>query len=321
MHRLARRVVNMALILTGALAASPATPSAPGAELFTEGSKLRTNEEQAIRAAVCGSPTAIITSKKTGYTGCEVCPSHKGVGSPGQRSTKAGEPAAIIRRIYGGSFTAVGARDAVAVVIGCEANTANFGGLAVLQEQGGGWTLRRYEPGHRPESCLRFDQSSPRLTVLACHDRYGAQGIAGDKVYTVAIGAAKTTITPVFAVESNRGSCQRPTVDAIEMLRWTRRDTNGDGRPDLAIQVTENRRVRLPTECTKPVLSSDPRIHNVYFRWDGKGFAPAPISTAIARCLDNTRPDTTAVPGQFCAGGRGSGSGTTDAVPPTPTRV
>lgn len=72
-----------------------------------------------------------------------------------------------VRQLITGSFMHAGAREAFAIMDGCEPYAGNYGGAVLLQMKGQSWEMVRYHSAYNPNDCKAIPRKDGRDT-LAC---------------------------------------------------------------------------------------------------------------------------------------------------------
>jgi hypothetical protein len=249
---------------SGAALPLPLTPAPPGTD----------PEKVTIAASICAAA----------YLGHDVgCRSHPPFVRPEQQPDgkivrHEGDPLMFcsIARVYHGSFTKPGAKQAVLAFDQCKESEdaewdAGFPGSAVLVEQRGArWKAVAYEPDVNMGLCLR-DRRADGRDVLLCRSNFGAPP-TGQVSYVFLLdfawpatqkGQRAVSLVELFSDNMSCGFAADglPSgITSLEIAGMALADLNHDGTPDLAVQVRRAHRAPSPKlEAALHALCNRPR--------------------------------------------------------------
>jgi len=213
-----------------------------------------------------------------------------------------------LRTLVRGSFTRAGATQIAASLDGCESHAENYGGMLVAEAQGASWARVRYDSGMHPETCLPFRHADGH-DLLVCRWQDGHQSFVHDRlvVYDLEPGTVPPDFEIVTMNDDALGMCfmgapPGEEVRAGQVEGFTLRDEDGDGTPDLVVEVSQ-RKARpggaYRALCKKaiealetPDSSVDVRPglgelkkRRLVFTYDGKRFVPTRETAKVLRGL------------------------------------
>lgn len=229
----------------------PKTPDGADPELFR------------MAASIC--PVAAIQNpnvptKRT--VGCRVPPPFdtKDKRPDGGVATEVEDPLTFcaIDKVYRGSFTAPGAKQALIAFSQCkddsgEWDAGNPGSVVVIEEAGDRWKVVAHQLGVDAPFCEMYKTHDKR-DALACHSSYSAPPATGVRwFFSLDFGRSKTSRIERHAqmFHDDWGiSCLEPFfmpdyvnygIVQTEVKKLAVADTNKDGKMDLVIQMTRAR--------------------------------------------------------------------------------
>lgn len=130
-----------------------------------------------------------------------------------------------------GSFTRPSAQEVLMTL--CVAESDNCDGTTLLRREGGRWKTVHHTEGVYPSECLKFRRFDGR-DQLACRSN-GFLMMHGQKLHLVTADARRTTRKTL--VDGELRGCGEKTTTLARLGDWRRQDVNGDGRPDLVVEV------------------------------------------------------------------------------------
>lgn len=211
------------LLSLAALATPPASLPAWDAPTWGTGVKSGTrppdaHEARVFLAAYCG-----------GKPGCQV--EFLPIGQNGA------EVPVVNRRVpvnvaYG-SFTRPGAREVLLTL--CLAQSDGCDGTTLLRREGGRWKAVHHTPGVYPSECLKFRRFDGR-DQLAC--RNNGMVMFGSTLRLISADNSRTMQKDLLP--EGQADCRPDAPRPVQVTRlgdWQGEDVNGDGRPDLVVEV------------------------------------------------------------------------------------
>jgi hypothetical protein len=188
-----------------------------------------------------------------------------------------------IQTIIQGSFTAPGAVEAVASFKGCEPHAENYGGSILLAKSGDSWSIVRYVQALITTACRPYRLQNGR-DLLLCDEQNRHPQESRQTISVIDLSNPKRAPgQSVFGVVNTSGA-NGPTAVWGSIDRATLADRNGDGTPDLTLEITVGQGA-----CTTDGGSclgdySDAIIQkytlDFLFHSDSGAFLPAPSSRA-----------------------------------------
>ncbi|WP_261663540.1 hypothetical protein [Deinococcus sp. Marseille-Q6407] len=138
-----------------------------------------------------------------------------------------------------GSFSAPGREEALLNL--CWAESDSCDGVALLRRERGQWKRIHHTPGVTAQECLKFRRFDGR-DALACRGHfvmYGSQ-------LTLVTADSRRSSEKVL-LDGNLQNCGKGTATVTRLGDWRKADVNGDGRPDLVVDV--NRYAVRSAQC------------------------------------------------------------------------
>lgn len=164
----------------------------------------------------------------------------------GQNGTKV--PAANRRvpiNVAYGSFTRPGAREVLMTL--CFAQSDSCDGTTLLRHEGGRWKAIHHTAGVYPSECLKFRRFDDR-DQLAC--RNNGMVMFGSTLRLIRADGKRTVQKDLLPDGS--ANCEPGAPRPVQVTRlgdWHKQDVNGDGRPDLVVEVYRYRLHHRAEEC------------------------------------------------------------------------
>ena len=181
-------------------------------------------EKVKLAASICAASTFTHPLTKTLEVGCR---SHPPFDLPEQKPDGKLPPftddplrLCVLEKVYKGSFSRPGAKQAALSFSQCKENDPNAtwdmgfpGSMVLVEEVAGRWKAIRYELGVNTSACLQSHRTDGR-DVLLCRSGLGA-GSAGEVIYFFAMDFAlsKKTVTPLAKMFSNAFTCGQQMLD------------------------------------------------------------------------------------------------------------
>lgn len=220
------------------LAAAPASLPAWDAPTWGTGVKSETHPPNAHEARVFGAAYC------EGKPGCRV--EFFPVGSNGGKIPEMNRRVPV--NVAYGSFTRPGAREVLMTLCNAESDTCD--GTTLLRRENGHWKAIHHTAGVYPSECLKFRRFDGR-DQLACRNNgmnmYGVslRLITADEKHTL----SKTLL------DGFSQPCVSGRTTQTRLGDWRKQDVNGDGRPDLLVEVY---RYKLEYDQPDKCVPSDP---------------------------------------------------------------
>lgn len=135
-----------------------------------------------------------------------------------------------------GSFTRPGAQEVLMTL--CYAQSDACDGTTLLRREGGRWKALHHTPGVYPSECLKFRRFDGR-DQLAC--RNNGFVMFGSTLRLISADTRRTVQKDLLP--GSFANCEpdapRP-VQVTSLGDWRKQDVNGDGRPDLVVEVNRS---------------------------------------------------------------------------------
>jgi len=219
---------------------------------------------------------------------CKPCPEYTTVGQmqPGM----AIHESFGLRTVIYGSFTARGAEEAVASFEGCESHATGFGGSILLRKLHGSWAMVDYTLALVTSACQPYHLKTGR-DLLLCEGEDHHMDATEEWIYVCDFSRQPTARSrSVFGVLDTRNACGDSAIwGSIDKVRL--RDLNGDGMPDLTLEVSVGQGTfsNPAGSCnadTSHALVESQKL-DFLFQQDTESFLPAPDSKTLADRLQN----------------------------------
>lgn len=129
-----------------------------------------------------------------------------------------------------GSFTRPGAREVLMTL--CYAQSDTCDGTTLLRREGGRWKALHHTEGVYPSECLKFRRFDGR-DQLAC--RNNGMVMFGSTLRLISADSRRTVQKDLLP--EGLSDCEARPMPVTRLGDWRRQDVNGDGRPDLVVEV------------------------------------------------------------------------------------
>lgn len=129
-----------------------------------------------------------------------------------------------------GSFTRPGAQEVLMTLCYAESDTCD--GTTLLRREGGRWKALHHTPGVYPSGCLEFRRFDGR-DQLAC--RNNGLVMFGSALRLISADGGRTVQKDLLP--DGLGNCEARPMPVTRLGDWRKQDVNGDGRPDLVVDV------------------------------------------------------------------------------------
>lgn len=190
-----------------------------------------------------------------------------------------------LRTVIYGSFTAPGVEEAIASFEGCEPHATEFGGSILLRKRPGSWSMANYTPALITSACQTYQLKTGRDLLLCEAEDHHMTG-ASQGIFVCDFSKEPSSrCQSVLYVLDTRVACG-PTavwgsIDKVEL-----RDLNGDGMPDLTVEISVGQG-RFPNpggSCNRDTSHAPVERQNLdlLFQQDTNTFLPAPGSKPLA---------------------------------------
>ena len=240
-------------------------------------------EATALLTAVCPGSIQSDHNPSTSLPVCKPCPKYTTVGQmqPGMAIHESFR----LRTVIYGSFTAPGAEEAVASFEGCESHATGFGGSILLRKLHGSWAMVDYTLALITSACQPYHLKTGR-ELLLCEGEDHHMDAAVEWIYVCDFSRQPTARSrSVFGVLDTRVACGPSAVwgsiDKAEL-----RDLNGDGMPDLTLEISMGQGTfPNPGGSCNPDTSHAPverQKLDLLFQQDTNTFLPAPGGKTLA---------------------------------------
>jgi hypothetical protein len=256
-------------------------------------------EVQQFFEAVCGKGNVLTRQEKQSPAmnvmqagwGCKKCPPY--TSDAGMDMSPAASDPVL------GAFAAAGRTEALVDLFGCEPHANLNGGTALLRKEQGLWKRISYEGGLRTSACLTFRRSDG-TDLFVCESGGVFQGevFSGLNVHRYTNRGTIDQRDALFDAQDNLNACSREGNHiAMVIQKIDARDTNSDGRKDLAVDVSAAF-ARVKTSENNPCLTEEeqkkylkPKQYHLVYLFDGNSLAASPETRKTLRELDAARSD------------------------------
>ena len=207
-------------------------------------------EAEKLLGDLCGDQPARLKVDGEPTWACRVCPGF---------TTRAGENGPLVLdRAIRGDFLEDGEEVIFVTYRGCEASNTAHGGAVIFRKRKGAWEPHYRHPGLNPQACLVF-RSEEHRDRLICRLRYESKGKVIQEIIDAADGDGTETLVRTI---DNTGRCPKRKYVSSYLAGWKRGDLNGDGRPDLRVEIVQ-RHKPLGKNNEKPIC----RLEQVGGSW------------------------------------------------------
>lgn len=212
------------LFALAALAAPPASRPAWDAPTWETGAKSDSRPPTVGEARVFG------TAYCEGKPGCRVEFRSFG-GEPRDFPVFSQEPRRLVPvSVAYGSFTRPGVQEALLTLCNDASDTCD--GTTLLRRENGHWKAIHHTESIYPSECLKFRRFDGR-NQLAC--RENGMNMYGVGVYLVTADEGRTRLKTLL--DGSSRPCVGGRTVQTRLGDWRKEDMNGDGRPDLLVEV------------------------------------------------------------------------------------
>lgn len=233
-------------------------------------------EAAAVLKAVCGTTGQVQTSPQGTKMFCSPCPDFTSMHGLTTQTFD-------LRFVLPGSFSAPAAQDLAAFFQGCEPLSANFGGGVLLNKDGDGWKMGRYDAGLSPVSVHAIRLAAGR-DVLFAETVFIGLGLVTNSLFTFDYTQQPVTSQhAVLQVSDTTRACGLDVNKAsLDKVTW--QDQN------FAAAITWGT-VKAPPDylldCPDKIPPVPTKSYTLNLTFDGTTFQPAPDSTALYQQINS----------------------------------
>ena len=236
-------------------------------------------EATAVLKAVCGTTAQVQTSPQGTKMFCSPCPDFTSMHGLTTQTFD-------LRFVLPGIFSAPAAQDLAAFFQGCEPLSANFGGGVLLNKDGDGWKMARYDAGLSPVSVRAIRVTAGRDVLFAESVSIGL-GLVTNSLFTFDYMQQPVTSQHMVLQVSDTTRACGPNITKATLDKITWQGQN------FAAAVTWGA-MKAPDDYLKDCPDKLPAVptksYTLNFAFDGTAFQPAPDSTALYQQINQTQP-------------------------------
>jgi hypothetical protein len=256
-------------------------------------------EKFSFAASVCAA--AIKHDKGKVLVGCRECPPFESATSrPDGKVVEDPEPFYELEAVVPGSFSRSGSQQAALVFEGCEPHSSNYGGTLLVEKAVDGWNAVHYASAFHPRDCKPFRRPDGR-DMLVCRYLDAHQMTGTDSLSSFDFSAAspddpeKGWDSILSLSDNSYGNCMGVPpwgFSASNIAAYGFRDVNGDGKPDLFIQIRRSSvpaskalEDRLAKSCEREIKAHPDSMPVV----KPSTFMPPPVTSTLEYLFNGTK--------------------------------